>query len=80
MSPEFRQRIGTVEISLSAFEDAYGWWAKRWEHCVRVRVEFVDEVTTFLTPAEYLALPKAQKDLICIAPSSAPPDILEPPL
>jgi hypothetical protein len=74
MSPEFTQRIGVEPIAVSMFEDAHGFWAKRWDWVVRVRIEFTDGVTTFLTPAEYKTLPKAQQVLIDHAPSTKRPD------
>jgi hypothetical protein len=66
-------------ISLSMFEDAEGYWAKRWVCVVRVRIEFNDgRDTLYLTPQEYTALPSAVRAYICAAPSS-PPSPYEPP-
>lgn len=66
----FNQRIGSVPISLSIFEDRHGYWAKDMTLCVRVRIEFEDGMTVFLTPEEFKALPKWQQDLVRHAPSS----------
>lgn len=66
----FNQRIGSVPISLSIFEDRNELWAKDMAYCVRVRVEFEDGMTSFLTPDEFKALPADQQALVRHAPSS----------
>lgn len=70
MTPEFTQRIGATPIALSVFEDQRGSWAKRWCDVALVRVVFNDNVTEFLTPGEFRALPQSHRDAIYRAPSS----------
>ena len=66
---EFTDRIGTVEIDQSKFEDAHGFWAKQWEQVARVGIRFVDETIVYLTPAEFLSLSYANQQLVRNAPS-----------
>lgn len=69
LSREFTDRIGTVAIDQSKFEDQHGFWAKRWEQVVRVGVRFVDNEIFYLTPAEFESLSAANQELIRNAPS-----------
>ena len=69
----FVAKAGSVEITLSAFVDQNGYWAKDFTECEKIRVGFADSTVCELTPAEYLALTPAQKVLIQEAPSSPLP-------
>lgn len=69
-----RRKIDNPQnITLSQFLDVHGYWATRWEFCVRVYLEFGDgrEPMT-MTPKEFEALPLALREIINAAPSSRP--------
>lgn len=72
ISDGFKARIGSVEITLAMFVDRHGFWAKDWEYCTAVEVQFADGHATSMTPDDFKTLPTDQQDLIKHAPSSPP--------
>lgn len=67
---QFKARIADVDIRMSQFQRSDGFWAKDFTECVRVEVQFEDDTTVYLTPAEYTALSRDEQLLIQHAPSS----------
>lgn len=70
ITDNFKSHIGQVQIRISIFADRHGYWAKDWCEVVSVEITFEDGVTASLTPDEFKALPKEQRELVEHAPSS----------
>lgn len=68
----FKEKVGSVAITLSQFLDRNGVWAKELATCAQVYIEFEDMTMLHITKAEYESLNATQKDYIRHARSSPP--------